>query len=197
MYAVGDSGAIGHYDGNSWQIMERATDVRILDLWGSTDGKTVWACGRSPYDGSAPLALQASAWQTLWDSRVPSPSVPYSDGLTTLWTSGSGEFMVADGAGRVFRHSLLDLTHVEQESVALGGAPVRVRGSGKANVFVACREGKVWHFNGATWMAFPGLLTDKDVLYGLAVTDNMVIITGCRYTGADTHSALVVVGRRG
>ncbi|MBC8044411.1 MAG: hypothetical protein IAF08_13315, partial [Rhizobacter sp.] len=45
LYAVGDLGTIIHYDGVSWKKMESGTSVDLTDIFGTPDGKHVWACG--------------------------------------------------------------------------------------------------------------------------------------------------------
>ncbi|MCK7527798.1 MAG: hypothetical protein MZV64_64395 [Ignavibacteriales bacterium] len=57
-----------------------------------------------------------------------------------------------------------------------------LKGSNKNNIIAAGDAAMIWHFNGATWYKYSELYNLEDRLYGLAVTDNVIVAVGKRYS---------------
>ena len=204
VYAVGNVGTIVRYDGTSWTRVESGTDVRLTDIWGTNDWSELWACGFNDTNGaSVVLRLVNGVWQTVWDRLAPpQPPYIYTSYLSSLWSSGSGEYVVV--GGRFYRNSLLNINIVRNEYIPtaigytifqLGNFAYRVRGSERNDVFLVGDEAMIWHWNGATWLRYDGLINTDDRLYGLAVSSNTVVAVGTRYNGI-FRNGLVIRGRR-
>jgi len=204
VYAVGNGGGIARYDGTSWSRLESGTDVRLTDIWGTNDRSELWACGFNDTNGaSAVLRLVNDVWQTVWDRLAPpQPPYIYTSYLSSVWSSGSGEYVVV--GGRFYRNSLLNINIVRNEYIPtaigytifqLGNFAYRVRGSERNDVFLVGDEAMIWHWNGATWLRYDGFINTDDRLYGLAASSNTVVAVGTRYNGI-FRNGLVIRGRR-
>jgi hypothetical protein len=142
-------------------------------------------------------------WQTVWDRLAPpQPPYIYTSYLSSVWSSGSGEYVVV--GGRFYRNSLLNINIVRNEYIPtaigytifqLGNFAYRVRGSERNDVFLVGDEAMIWHWNGATWLRYDGFINTDDRLYGLAASSNTVVAVGTRYNGI-FRNGLVIRGRR-
>jgi len=206
LYAVGNNGNIAHYNGQSWIKIESGTDTDFKDIYGTTDGKELWACGWTNRNGRVAIIKikESGEVESVWDSQTNRTFSYYYHGqlLNTLWANGNGEFIFATGI--VTRHSLLNNRLLRFDWVPylngwkvldLGNYSYRIRGSNKNNIAIAGDEAMIWHYNGRTWHKFEELQYFDDRLYGLTVTENLIIAVGKRYSGL-TSGALLLVGRR-
>jgi len=190
VYTVGPLGQIGYYDGSTWTKLESGTTVDLQDVWGTSDGKTVWACGYSiDLSQSCLLQFNGTSWKSLW-SRQGVTTPPYGSLVLTIW---SGEKNLYVGAAGIFRSSVSG-GDSPQEMIPLAYVPHRIRGSAENNIAVASDDGTVWHYNGLTWFEeqMPGL---SKPLYSIAVSANLVVAVGFDATGTDVKGR-ILLGRR-
>jgi hypothetical protein len=117
VYAVGNLGTIVHYDGVNWSKMESGTTIDLLDVWGSPDGSTVWACGyESSFSESTLLRYNGSVWEEYGHSP---PRGVYQDLFGSVWFPRSDSaFVVGDRESSNTRKGSLRLSNV-------AGRPVR------------------------------------------------------------------------
>jgi hypothetical protein len=172
LYMVGTNGSISHFDGVTWQKIESGTTVDLWDVWGTSDGKVLWTCGyTNDYSQSVLLRINSQTVQLAW-SRQGKTTQPYGDLLTSLW--GKDHLFLTSNYG-VYRQSMSDTSGVRQ-LFSPTSFPFRIRGSAENNIAVAGDEGRIWHYNGATWK----LLYDSPgvALYSIAVTTSMIIAVG-------------------
>lgn len=193
LYVVGNSGATGYSPdyGATWQKLESGTTVDLRDITGTTNGKSVWTCGYSiDLSKSVLLRSDGGAWSTVWN-RQSTSTPPYGQLVLTVWAGTSNLFVgAADGVYR----SPLDGSASPQRVLPLSSVPHRIRGTGENNIAVACDDGSMWHYNGATWKQLvPG--EPFKPLYGIAVSANLIIAVGFDATTID-WKGWVVVGRR-
>ncbi len=207
LYVVGTSGSIVHFDGTRWSEMESGTDVNLTDIWGTPDGKELWACGFREQDGASTIirrrADNPSTWQRLWDSRISMPPYLYQGFMSTLWSAGRSEFLITSGI--LFRHSFLNPSILRVERVVTANGwhlfnfknfPYRLRGTASNNVIAVGDDARIWHFNGQNWYSYEELLNSNDRLYGLFVSERMMVGVGTRYGAGPFRSALVITGKR-
>jgi hypothetical protein len=189
MYFVGRQGSFVFYNGASWQRIITGTTIELLDVWGSADGKTVWTCGySSDYSQSVLLKISGQSVQQVW-SRQGSITQPYGDLLTSIWAKD--HLFLTSNYG-VYRQGTSDTIGV-QRVLSTTSFPFRIRGSAENNIAVAGDEGKIWHYNGATWKELydsPGV-----PLYSIAVSTNLIIAVGCDFN-VFPPKAVACVGRR-
>ncbi len=204
IYIAGTGGSLVWSDGMRWETQNTGTTVNLTDVWGTTDNKEVWTCGWNDSDGrSVLLRLHKGALQTLWDRSVLTPPYIYRSFLSSLWSSGSGEFILT--GGEVYRHSLINLNLVRDEYVKtdngyrlldLGNFSYRVRGNARNDIMLVGDDGMMWHWNGIRWHRYDQLHRPNDILYSVSVIKNMVVAVGTRYTNGPFSHALVIHGRR-
>ncbi len=205
LYAIGRGGTIVHHNGTSWQRMASGTTVNLTDIWGTPDGREVWACGFNDSNGgSVVLRLVNGAWQTVWDRLAPPrPPYIYASYLSSLWSPGRGEFVLV--GGRFYRNSLYDINIVRNEYIykpdgsshifELVNFAYRVRGTARNDVCLTGDNAMIWHWNGLTWYRYDELLSENDRLYSHATFSSMVVAVGTRYNSI-FRNGLIIRGRR-
>ncbi|MDI6803225.1 MAG: hypothetical protein QME58_05180 [Bacteroidota bacterium] len=203
MHLVGDNGAIYFFNGVSWRRLESGTDVDLTDIWGTQDEQEIWTCGWNWQGGSVIIRKHGSSWQTVWNGQTPTPPYLYKGSMSTLWSAGRTEFLIA--SGDLFRHSFLNTSILRFEIVItpsgwyrfnFGNFPYRLRGTASNNIIAVGDGAMVWHFNGRTWFRYEQLRNENDRLYGLAVLDNLIVAVGTRYGEGPFRYALVIRGSR-
>jgi len=183
IYTVGPNGEIGFNNGTNWTSMPSGTTIDLRDVWGSSDGKTIWACGFSDDDSqSILLKYTGSSWETVWSRGGTSFVSPYGYFVTSLW--GTNSLILSSGRG-VFQ----DTTQV----VTLPWFPYRIRGSANNNIAVAGDNGMIWHWNGADWKQLN--TQSGQPLYSLAVSQTMIAAVGSDFN-IGLGAALIYLGKR-
>lgn len=204
LYIVGNSGSIVHYKNGSWTKIESGTDVDLQDISGTPDLNEIWTCGWDYNNGRVSLLrIYKNNVESIWDSQTNTTLNTYRGTLNSLYANGNKEFVLA--GRQIFRHSLVDKSQVKYEWVKTsngskvfepGNYVYRIKGSSKNNIAIAGDAAMIWHFNGATWYKYSELYNLDDRLYGLAVTDNVIVAVGKRYSPGTLGGALLLIGRR-
>jgi len=205
LYVVGNNGNIAHYNGSSWTKIESGVDTDLKDISGTTNGKEIWTCGWSYSTGRVSLLkINNSNVESLWDSQTNTTLNIYRGTfLNSLFANGNSEFVLV--GGQVLRHTAFYKNQVKLEWVKtfngskvleLGNYAYRIKGSNKNNIIAAGDAAMIWHFNGATWYKYSELYNLDDRLYGLAVTDNIIVAVGKRYSTGTLGGGLLIIGRR-
>ena len=174
IYFVGEAGSIVYFDGTSWKNQSVSSSIYLRDVWGSPDGKTVWACGYS-IDQSQSILLKydGTSWQTIW-SRQNQSTPPYGDLVSSVWAVDS--VYIASNWG-IFRDILSDGAHGTKLPPSPQHFPYRIRGTGDNNIVEAGDNGDVWHYNGADWREVNAPVPTQ-VFYSVACQGNLVIAVG-------------------
>lgn len=192
VYAVGLGGNITHFDGSSWQNAQSGTTVNLLDIRGTIDGKVIWACGYSTdLSQSVLLRSDGTQWSTIWSTQSGALTPPYGQLVISVWAGDSYLYVAADDG--IYR-SPTSGNGAAQRILAIPTAPLRIRGSGENNIAVACADGSIWHYNGATWKQVATGAPSMP-LYSIAVSTNLIVAVGFDATGIDLKGR-VVIGRR-
>ncbi|MEO8400025.1 MAG: hypothetical protein ABI550_09475, partial [Ignavibacteriaceae bacterium] len=198
LYIVGNNGTIVHYNGQNWQKVESGTDIDLRDIYGTPDGKTIWACGWSNNTGQTiVLEIENQKVNTIWDSK--NSKYPYSGLINSLWTFGD-EFIF--GGNSLFRHSIKDKndygvifvpTPFGEAQFQPGSFIWKIRGDAKNNLFLCGDNGMVWHYNGKSWHKFNELFNETfdRRLFSIAAKGNIVVTVGWLNT-----QAWIAVGKR-
>lgn len=145
VWAVGDEGAIFHFDGRSWQRFESGTNVMLLDVWGSGPND-VWACGEfgtiahwdgtswtaasSNEEGDVLLAVWGRGANAIWFGGV-------SRGVGYLVFYGGEHWQFADVPGAA---SVWDIWGNDKGEAWLAGSN---QGNGSSGI--------LYHFDGTQW----------------------------------------------
>ncbi len=142
IYAAGELGALMHYDGQAWRVIEDVPNRQsILGLWGSGPNN-IFAVGHDTlwhYDG------------VQWREMAPPRGVS-SFLMRGVW-GASGNDVYAVGAifdqAAVFHYNGASWTQVNIPLVF--HQLFAVWGSGPNNIFAVGREGVILHYDGQTW----------------------------------------------
>lgn len=189
LYAVGNVGTIIRYSNGTWTQMPSGTTIDLRDVWGSSDGSVVWACGYSN-DNSQSILLKydGTSWKTVWSSHPSMP--PYGGVITSLWGLDSLYLVGTDGA---FREEIGGEDSV-QHLFSLRDFPYRIRGSAGNNIAFVGDDAMIYHYNGSTWKLV-NISTLDQPLYSVAVSKDMIVAIGSDYS-VGFGAALIYVGKR-
>ena len=91
VFAVGESGTILHYDGNSWTAMRSGTTESLSAIWGSSS-KDVFAVGHNTI-----LHYNGRGWANI------SSNASTGD-FTGIWGSGSNDVFVVGQNGKILHY---------------------------------------------------------------------------------------------
>ncbi len=192
LYFIGTDGFIAMYSNSMWTQFESGTTIDLRDVWGSSDGKTVWACGYSnDYGSSVLLKYYGNTWATLWLKQPSSTSPPYEYFISSLWASDNYLYVAADIG--IFRTSLKG-NYSTQKVLTLSSGPHSIRGSADNNIAIALDDGSIWHYNGTTWFKETNSGQLKP-LYSIAVSKNTIVAVGFDATNINWQG-LLLIGRR-
>jgi hypothetical protein len=192
LYGVGRGGAIAHYNGSTWQRIESGTTVDLLDVWGSSDGSSVWACGYKS-DGSESILLRydGNQWQVY--GHAP-PRGVYQNLFASIWFPRADSACVIGDRG-VFRHAQNSPVGFRRVLSGLPYFPYRIRGVDRNDAVFVGDAAMIWHFNGSSWRQFDQLINTGDRLRSVAMGSNQIVAVGYRYYGVQID-ALIYRGRR-
>ena len=211
VYAVGQDGAIRHYDGVSWSPVSGVASGAVNSIWGASSDN-VFAAG----DGGTIVHFDGSGWSTMasgttsdlhgiWGSSsdnvfavADNGTVLHFDGsawsamvsgttsdLYGVWGSGSND-VFAVGAGGTIRH----FNGSAWSGMTSGTTSdlYSVRGTSSADVFAVGGGGAIRHYNGSAWSGMTSGTTNP--LYGVwAASPSDVLAVGAagtivHYTGS-------------
>lgn len=128
LYAVGEGGALAHFNGRYWEVLRAGESYTLFGIWGVSP-KDLWAVGGRPaIAGGAPVALryQSGAWRTVEDG------LPASGTLFKVWGTASDNVLLVGDDGLIVR---FDGTRLRPEASPVADRLVTVFGSGPADVF--------------------------------------------------------------
>ena len=193
LYAVGNAGTIIHYSNGAWTKMESGTTIDLQDVWGSSDGSVVWACGYKNYNVTSAqsilLKYNGTSWATVW-TRQGNATPPYGDILTSLWANDSLFLVGTDG---LFRQGIGETDSVEH-LFSLTSFPYSIKGSAGNNIAFVGDDAMIYHYNGSTWKLI-NISTLDQPLYSVAVSKDMIVAVGSDYT-IGLGAALIYLGKR-
>lgn len=92
IWAVGDQGAVLHYDGTTWTPQPTGTTKQLRDIWGR-DATHVWAVG---------AAGTILFWNgTAWSQQVSNIEASLPDDLNGIWGAGATKVWAVGQNGRI------------------------------------------------------------------------------------------------
>lgn len=204
LYFVGSNGSITYYDGENFTLVDSGTDVSLTDIYGTPDGKEVWACGYDQLSKSGLVRKSGNKFELIWYGEPGNEKPPYGRHLSSLWTDGREEFRLS-GAGKSYRQSFKDLskcytdsikTNTGTEALYFGGRIERIRGNASNDVFAVGIRGIISHWNGSNWFNYKTSLTEDDILRSVSVTNKLNIAVGNRSYSFENSPALILTMKR-
>ena len=132
IFAVGNAGAISHFDGSVWTIMDSGTSENLFGVWGSSVNN-VFAVGNNG------TILQYNG--TTWTPMTSNTAVP----LYGIWGSAGNNVYAVGQSGTIVYYNGSIWTVMSTPSTA----PI-LRGvwgtSGGADVYAVGSSGTIWHY---------------------------------------------------
>ena len=195
-YVVGDGGNIARYNGSSWTKIESGTTVNLTDIYGTPDGKEVWACGWNNNDGHTVLMKIANNHsEMIYDSFNPNKSFPYNGFISSLWTNGRQFFWLTGTSKGVVKHLYSNTNFTKLEKFAIQYFPYRIRGTDVNNISTAGDASMIWHFNGYSWSLYHELLNLDDRVRSMDVNGGVIVAVGLRYESI-LAKGLLIIGKK-
>jgi len=138
-FAVGDRGAVFHFNRRRWVEISRGHDRALRGVWGSGP-RDVWAVG----DEGVIMRSNGDGWRVVLHLATVQP-------FNDIWGSGPDDIYAVGGQGLV--------AHFDGErwvtSARRTDADLHaVWGSGRDDVYAVGADGAVLHFDGSDWRVF-------------------------------------------
>jgi len=169
VFAVGRSGTILRYDGNTWSAMPSPTTEQLTGVWGSS-GNNVYAVG----DNETILRYNGATWET-----IPCAS-SYQYHLNAVWGSGPNDVYavgqaISSGKGVIIRWDGSNCDYREVDGPFAGPTQFNdVWGRSSNEVYVVGHNGVsstirgvAYAFNGTNWQWKDATLPITRSLYGI------------------------------
>ncbi len=168
VFAVGYSGKIVHFDGNSWSEMSSGTSNTLKDIWGSSEND-LFAVGSNGtilhYDGS------------VWSSMASGTNFHFEG----VWGSSANDVFAVANYGfdnRIFHYDGISWTEMAS---GYPGTLYRFWGSAGDNVFLVGTSGQILHYDGLAWSTMASGTSQN--LYGIWGRDaNNIFAVGYDFT---------------
>lgn len=190
IYAVGDGGNILFYVNNKWTKQEGGTTIDLRDIWGSSDGKTVWACGYSNDNFHSVLVkYENNQWHTIWQRDGSNEVPPFGYNVGSIWNGSSTYVTSSQG---VFRCDT-DTTEIKL-SERFSGFTTSIRGQADNDIVVCGDDAVIWHYNGQNGKELNGGIQSQP-LNACAIRENIIIAVGSDYS-TFPNKALIYFGVR-
>jgi hypothetical protein len=195
VYAVGSAGNIAYYNGTIWRKIESGTSVNLYDVWGTTDGKTVWACGYTDdYGTSALIKIKDGVAEKVFEGFSNSQNNGYYVGpMSGVWSDNEYRFFMMNWGG-IYIQQNNNQFFLEKEIARFSDAGFGIDGTGYNNVF-ACGEGFVGHWNGYSYQEYPELFRQKRTFKSVKANANIVCVVGLDYNSPIYSNAVIVLGK--
>lgn len=203
LYIVGTNGSISHYDGQNWQKIESGTEIDLTDIWGSPNGKIIWACGFKDDKGSVLLRNTGSGFEKVLE--ITSPNIPHPPNQIThifksLWTDKTDSVYLG-AIGRVYIAPKNTNGYARESfwwdydnETGYPPSTEAIRGTTGNDIFVAGYTMFIAHYNGKNWQRYPEI-EGEGIWYALSTLSDMVIAVGERYNLRG--SVIIARGYRG
>lgn len=194
IYFVGGRGTIIHYDGQDFTKIEPNSDLRVNDVWGSSE-TDVYFC---QYDiSSRPSSVLYYDGQQLttkyYFESVDYESKVLAGSVHTIWAYG--DTLYAGCSSGVWKESLKTGKGKMTSWLDICGDwvyPNRIRGQENNDIFVVGNWMKMAHYNGVSWKSFSSIFGNIGDYFSIAIKDNLV----CAVGRANSAQGIVVTGRR-
>jgi hypothetical protein len=194
IYGVGGIGRIIHYDGQSWQLQPSGTSMNLRDVWGSADGKTVWACGY--YDGAVPrtvlLKNSGSGWQTVYEGNPRDYTDVHYDFMTAGWTDSEYWTYICNGDIMSFLKSNNTFT-LESTGPFLRDLAFCMCGDRANNMFYGGQWGLIEQYNGSTYQSLKYQLGINEKLFACTMKDGIVCMVGKKNINLIYNQAVIYI----
>ncbi|NPV12508.1 MAG: glucosyl transferase [Ignavibacteria bacterium] len=186
LYAVGNNGNIAHWDGRKWTKIESGTDIHLNSITKGIDTTEVYISG---YDNGKSILLKVKNKKDV-NKINDLENIP----IYSLATGTNYLFVKTNNAiYRKYLKANVGYKYVIFNSIYDGV----INSDSYNNLIDAGIRGNIYHFNGYTHTLIGNPLQNQSYLiFGLAIKNNLVAITGINNYGIYNNRAFLLLGRR-
>lgn len=182
LYITGNNGNIAHYQNGSWSSIASGTSLNINDIWGIGEkgGNKIILCSAYNFASGGEKKLISISGSTVGE-------IPWVENreLYTVWFN-TRDKIYAGGEGLFYR------TKNEWKEETLPALfKFRVRGNELNDIWTVGGFGFAAHYNGKSWKTYGEVTLASGNYTGLAVKENIVIMTG-----NEGIQAVITIGSR-
>ncbi|MBL1215673.1 MAG: hypothetical protein HND52_20065, partial [Ignavibacteriae bacterium] len=170
VWAVGDKGTTIHWDGVEWTKIIGGTPYNQSDIWG-INSHSIFTVVFSLSNNSQLIHYDGNVWNNLMEI-LPAGNRNFS----SIWMDKSNQ-------GYLVGNTTIQITDNSYNTININqyGFSTKVRGNGVNDVFIISQRGRIYHFNGKTWIYYPEVednLGRLNELNGIAIFERSIFIVG-------------------
>ncbi len=201
-YVVGNNGNIAYYNGTSWQKINSGTSVDLQDVWGSSDGKSIWIAGFNYSIGTIFLRNSGKGFEKILE--ITEPDMPHPENQIThvfksLWAANA-DTVYLGAIGRIYAapkntegYAKENIWWNYSNSGELPPETNAIRGNAPNDIFVCGYLKFLMHWNGKSWNRYKEI-EGAGNWKALAVKKNVIAVVG--YNNSFPLTATIVIGKR-
>ena len=201
-WGVGNKGNIFHFNKTTWTKVSSPTTVNLKDIYGTPDGKQMWACGYySDKRGTYLLKKEgAASWKIVYDgttNRIFVRSDSISGALSTVFVPTQNRVMVGTVSGLYLATNQTTgaAKRLSFTPDYFPGFPTRLRGNGINDVTLCGAFSFIGHYNGYSWRNYSALRMEDGPLRSIAQKGNTIVAVGNLQDAID-GKGLIIHGKR-
>lgn len=196
IWFVGTKGLIIHYDGSSFTVMEKLTDINLTDVWG-TGPDNVWACGYTRPNATVILHYDGGSWSKFhersFDDYINLDTTVISGPALSVWADSKDYVWVVTYWGLYKVNTKDPLDFIRYPEVSNYGIWVeKLRGIASNDLLFCGEFTAFWHFNGSSTAYYPQF-EGRVSFRSITTHKSNFYIVGEDYT---THKAILFSARR-
>lgn len=181
LYASGEEGALGYFDGSSWKNVETNTNYTGHDIFVDADLKSG---GVDMFGLFSLRSVTGGVGSKLYklnkdkiETEIPLPGI--SEQVVSLYGIYNKNYY-ASGVGLYVKRTLTDTTQwYDIQPIVTPYVTGKVSGTGVNDIYIVGSFGEFLHFNGVTWKSFQKHPLFTDVEFSkVVVLNKTIIVTG-------------------
>ena len=196
LYLACSDGVVLVYNGADWKRFGNVTNVSLLDIYSTKDGKTIWACGYTNDNTTSSLIrIKDGVPVKIFEDLSESKNNGYTVGpLSGVWSDNNYRVLLMNWNGIYLQQNSSQL-FLEKELARFSKPGFGIDGTAYNNVFV-CGKEFVGHWNGLSYTEYPYLFQSYQTFRSVKAYKNTVCVVGSGYIDADVSRGVVVIGER-
>jgi len=197
LYIVGNNGSMAHYDGTNWTKIESGTNVDLVSIWGSPDGKVIWACG---HDDDSYYSVLLRSKEGQWEKIFEGPSSYEINGkpigfLRGGWTRSESMSYISNNQ-YLYQLQGSDIQNLEKKTNYYGELIFSINGPDRNDFFVSGQHGLVGHYNGVSYKIIEEFRKPSEYLYSVYAGERVIAAVGENLGGFYGSKAVIHIMRR-
>ena len=197
LYIAGNNGSTAHYYGTNWTKIESGTNVDLVSIWGSPDGKVVWACGhKSDYSASALLRFKEGKREKIFEGLSSYEINGEPIGLLRGGWTKSEQMSYISNNQYLYQLRGSDIQKLEKKTNYYGELIFSINGPDRNDFFVSGQHGLVGHYNGVSYKIIEEFRKPSEYLYSVYARERVIAAVGENLGGFYGSKAVIHIMRR-